>query len=446
MSHSCKQDKNPSLSLTHHCLAQLLIQKGFSQQNPPLNNPPIDPQEAVEHHENLQEQQPQNLPDPPEIPNNLPTDPNDPINPPTIPSPSHNLPESSTPTVHILSDDSEPANSPYPIIEEKPTRKRKKQIPSFPSFLQRKRKRTSTRAATTATALNPQPILLKARTPLPFQIPEFLPIPPMGTETQEAEAQCTVTSFSLNQVVETQEPTTHLVALTQEPTTHPVAETQEPATHPIVETQEPKTHSVAETQEPAIAVTQEPATVETQEPVADVVTKIQESDAQGATTLLSLHKEAETQESTTDLVASPQEPTIAAVTITQELVTSLNTPMKYQQPEPTMAFVLQENEFLRSELEAYKQELVMVKDAYDKELKLYTLARIATMTEESTKENQCREYMCSQCGDIYYQVGYKVTQIPMPGASPAPTTFAVKEENTAITQEPIRPSKIQNEP
>jgi hypothetical protein len=120
--------------------------------------------------------------------------------------------------------------------------------------------------------------------------------------------------------------------------------------------------------------------------------------------------------------------------------------MKYQQPEPTMASVLQENEFLRSELEAYKQELVMVKEAYDKELKLYTLARIATMTEENTKENQCREYMCSQCGDIYYQAGYKVTQIPMPGASPAPTTFAVKEENPVVTQEPVGPSKIQNEP
>jgi hypothetical protein len=141
MSHYCKKAKNPTLSLTHHRLTQLLIQKGFSQQNPPLNNPPIDPQEAAEHPENPQEQQPQNLPDPPKIPINPPTDPIDPINPPTIPSLPHNLPESSTPTVHILSDDSEPDkpdNPPCPITEEKPTRKRKKQIPPFPSFLQRK--------------------------------------------------------------------------------------------------------------------------------------------------------------------------------------------------------------------------------------------------------------------------------------------------------------------
>jgi hypothetical protein len=49
LSHYYKKAKDPALSLTHHHLVQLLIQKGFSQQNPPLNNPPIDPQEAVEY-------------------------------------------------------------------------------------------------------------------------------------------------------------------------------------------------------------------------------------------------------------------------------------------------------------------------------------------------------------------------------------------------------------
>jgi hypothetical protein len=106
---------------------------------------------------------------------------------------------------------------------------------------------------------------------------------------------------------------------------------------------------VAKTQEPAIAATQEPATAETQEPAADIDTEIQESEVQGAATLLSLHQEAETQEAVADPVAAPQEPASAVVTATQEPVTP--------QPEPTMASVLQENEFLKSELEAYKQEL-----------------------------------------------------------------------------------------
>jgi hypothetical protein len=86
----------------------------------------------------------------------------------------------------------------------------------------------------------------------------------------------------------------------------------------------------------------------------------------------------------------------------------------------------------------------MAKKAYEKELKLYTLARI--VIEENTTENPCREYMCSQCGDIYYQAGYKVIQIPMPGASPAPTTFVVKEEKPVVTQELAGPSKIKIEP
>jgi hypothetical protein len=85
----------------------------------------------------------------------------------------------------------------------------------------------------------------------------------------------------------------------------------------------------------------------------------------------------------------------------------------------------------------------MAKEAYDKELNLYTLARVASMEEKNTKDDQYREYMCNLCGDIYNQAGSKVVQIPMPGASPAPTAFAVKkEECPTITQEPVGPSKI----
>ena len=88
----------------------------------------------------------------------------------------------------------------------------------------------------------------------------------------------------------------------------------------------------------------------------------------------------------------------------------------------------------------------MAKEAYEKERNLHTLARIATMSEETTTESPCKEYMCSQCGDIYYQAGYKITQIPIPGAPPAPSTFVVKEEHPVVTQEPVGPSKIKNEP
>jgi hypothetical protein len=185
---------------------------------------------------------------------------------------------------------------------------------------------------------------------------------------------------------------------------------------------------------------------ETQEPVVDNDTEIQESEVQGAAKLLSLHQEAETQESTAILVAAPQEPASEAVTATQEPV--------IPQPEPTMASVLQENEFLKSELEAYKQELARAKEAHEKELNLYTLACIPTLSEGTTTESLCKEYMCCQCGDIYYQSCYKVIQVPMPGAPPTPSTSVVKEEEhvvtqeppTAETQEPAGPPKIKTEP
>jgi hypothetical protein len=134
MAHYCRKAKDPTLSLTHHRLVQLLIQRGFSQQNLPLNNPPINPQAAAEIPENPQEQQPQNPPDSPEVPNSPPTEPISPINSPTIPNPPHTLPESSTPALHILSDDSEPDNSPAPSLR-KDLHENENKFPSFhPSY------------------------------------------------------------------------------------------------------------------------------------------------------------------------------------------------------------------------------------------------------------------------------------------------------------------------
>jgi hypothetical protein len=57
----------------------------------------------------------------------------------------------------------------------------------------------------------------------------------------------------------------------------------------------------------------------------------------------------------------------------------------------------------------------------------------------------CKEYMCCQCGDIYYQAGYKVIQVLVPGAAPTPSPFEVKEE-PAATQEPASPTKLKTEP
>jgi hypothetical protein len=56
----------------------------------------------------------------------------------------------------------------------------------------------------------------------------------MGTETQESEAQCVVTSFVSNQVAETQESEAQCVVTSS--VSNQVAETQEPTTHQVAET------------------------------------------------------------------------------------------------------------------------------------------------------------------------------------------------------------------
>jgi hypothetical protein len=453
MAHYCRKAKDPTLSLTHHRLVQLLINRGFEQQNRPLNNPLRNPQPAAEIPQEQQQQNPLDILDEPHIPS---TEPTSPAISPTPPNPPHTLPESSTPALHILSDDSEPENVPCPIIQGRPPQKRK-HISPFPPFLRKKRTRASMRPPFIITTLDTPPIRLIRRTS--SQTPGSLPIPTSVAATQEP-----ATDIELPEL-EAQTSVVFEVAETQ-PATHPVAETQEPATGIEVELQESETpeaatqHPVAETQEPATdfeieeietpnAATQHPV-AETQEPATDI--EIQESEVEGAETLLSLHQEAETQASVAIPVAAPQEPAHEAMTATQEPVAS--------QSKQTLTDVLEENNFLKSQLEAYQQELARAKEAYEKELNSYTASRLATLAEQTT-ESICKEYMCCQCRDIYYRAGYKVVQVPLPGTVPPPFPFEAKTEpaatqepagstklktKPAVTQEPTGPSKIKNEP
>jgi hypothetical protein len=163
---------------------------------------------------------------------------------------------------------------------------------------------------------------------------------------------------------------------------------------------------------------------------------MQESEVEGAKTLLSLHQEAETQASVAIPVASPQELAKETMTATQEPVISKS--------KPTMVDVLEENKFLKSQLEAYQQELARAREAYEKELNRYALERTTTLAEQ-TIESICKEYMCCQCRDIYYQAGYKIIQVPLPETVPPPSPFEAKTE-PAATQEPAGSTKITTKP
>ena len=152
---------------------------------------------------------------------------------------------------------------------------------------------------------------------------------------------------------------------------NPVAVTQEPVTDVEIELRESQAQDAA-TPPSSRKMAEKPAThsvAETQEPPTDIEIDIQELEVEGVETLLFLHHEAETQAATT-IPAAPS-----------------------QQPEAKMASVMQENEFLKSELEAYKLELARAKEAYEKELNSYTASCLATLAEQTT-ENICKEYMC----------------------------------------------------
>jgi hypothetical protein len=206
---------------------------------------------------------------------------------------------------------------------------------------------------------------------------------------------------------------------------------ERPATYSVAETQKPPTDM--EIDEILLSLHQE---AETQQPGTDIDIETQELEVEGAETLLSLHQEAEIQASVSIPVATPQEPAKETMTATQEPVIT-----KFKSITPD---VLQENEFLKTQLEAYQQELARAREEYEKELTRYALER-TTILAERTTESICKEYMCCQCGNIYYQEGYKIVQVPVPGATPAPFPFEARTE-PAVTQEPAGPSKIKTEP
>ena len=98
-----------------------------------------------------------------------------------------------------------------------------------------------------------------------------------------------------------------------------------------------------------------------------------------------------------------------------------------------MTSLLEENEFLKSELEAYKKELTMVREAFEKELNLYTLAHAASIQNKEP----CKEYMCQECGNIYQGAGYKIIEVQLSEVS---KSVEIKEECPTAPQEPAGPS------
>ena len=97
---------------------------------------------------------------------------------------------------------------------------------------------------------------------------------------------------------------------------------------------------------------------------------------------------------------------------------------------------------MKSKIKAYQQELTKAREAYEKELKLYMLAQVASAAEKSAEKDQYSEYMCSECGDLYSRAGYKIVEVLLSGASSVSPPVIFKKEYLAVTQEPTGSSRI----
>ena len=144
-----------------------------------------------------------------------------------------------------------------------------------------------------------------------------------------------------------------------------------------------------------------------------------------------------------EFISSPVDETQEPPTVVQEPATTVhqqNIPTEpiSTQSSHTMTSLLEENEFLKSELEAYKTELTMAREAFERELNLHTLAHVASMQNREP----CMEYMCKECGTIYQNAGYEVVEIPLPETF---MTGGIQEECPTAPQEPVGPPMMQEE-
>jgi regulator of replication initiation timing len=133
-------------------------------------------------------------------------------------------------------------------------------------------------------------------------------------------------------------------------------------------------------------------------------------------------------------LAVTQEPVIMSVSSTQELVTqnSEDVPLAqlFAQIEKKITHtensriteLMKENESLKAELDSLKKELQVARQRNLDEITLDILA----LTKAAMTQN--REHMCYECGNIYFQGGYKIVKVPVTGHNEESAKFSVKKE------------------
>jgi hypothetical protein len=206
---------------------------------------------------------------------------------------------------------------------------------------------------------------------------------------------------------------------------------------------------------PLPSITTETAT---QEPVpSDDMVVTQEPAAQ---------EETVQQDTAIPNLAVTQEPTIQAKTIPQELVRPESTVAPEQvlgvsaTQEPVtqtcedvplaqlfsqiekkiqdttnsrITELLKENDSLKAELASLRDELQVARQNNPEGIALDILSLRKVVMD------QHRELMCSECGNIYFEAGYKIVKVPVTGQPEEPVNLSVKTEfDLTAPQEPVR--------
>ena len=148
----------------------------------------------------------------------------------------------------------------------------------------------------------------------------------------------------------------------------------------------------------------------TQEPAADTQDSIGQMSAQQetATTSLGATKELPAEDDNEQRKKDPQHPSPHPADTDSQ---------------PTIAALQEEIEFLKRQVQEYQEEAERVREAYQSEYNLHILAKVAS-AEEKTKS----EFMCSECTELFTTVGYKVVEVPLTGVIPESSIIEEKGE------------------
>jgi FtsZ-binding cell division protein ZapB len=93
--------------------------------------------------------------------------------------------------------------------------------------------------------------------------------------------------------------------------------------------------------------------------------------------------------------------------------------------------LITENESLKAELNTLKQEVETARQKNPEGITLDILALTKVVMDRN------KELMCFECGNIYFEAGYKIVKVPV---VEGPTTLSVKTEHAITATQ--RPTKL----